>query len=309
SLKKSNKRSLEDLNPREQDIRRTSGNTTRIDPFPPSLILEAQTQVACDEAVTFTYHFYQSNFPIPLRKTKPRTRRIGIRIPQSNVSTSVADEAITKEMHDGLGRAATTAFSLEADQGNGNISKTQTEATPYGPCSLRTSSEGGLGCYVTMGVVLFRLGLKCSLTCPMNHYSKKVTHLEVVRAQWEAHETARHRMDSDDTEVVEFSTASPQKDNDEITLAERMVNIKKSKAKDKDEEYAQQVQAQWVSDEVRIAQVSLAQAKQWDDVQAHIPAYKDLAQRMVEEERGSLSIKERSRLLTEFVELKRILNS
>nr|GFA58517.1 putative reverse transcriptase domain-containing protein [Tanacetum cinerariifolium] len=43
-LKKSKKRSIEYLKPREQDIRRTSGNTTRIDPFPPSLILEAQTQ-------------------------------------------------------------------------------------------------------------------------------------------------------------------------------------------------------------------------------------------------------------------------
>nr|GEV53459.1 hypothetical protein [Tanacetum cinerariifolium] len=44
SLKKSKKRILEDLKPREQDTKRTSGNTTRIDPFPPSLIREAQTQ-------------------------------------------------------------------------------------------------------------------------------------------------------------------------------------------------------------------------------------------------------------------------
>nr|GEY23405.1 reverse transcriptase domain-containing protein [Tanacetum cinerariifolium] len=43
SLKKSKKRILEDLKNQEQDTRRTSGNTTRIDPFPPSLILEAQT--------------------------------------------------------------------------------------------------------------------------------------------------------------------------------------------------------------------------------------------------------------------------
>nr|GEW91881.1 hypothetical protein [Tanacetum cinerariifolium] len=45
SLKKSKKQIFEDLKAREQDTRRTSGNTTRIDPFPPSLILEAQTQV------------------------------------------------------------------------------------------------------------------------------------------------------------------------------------------------------------------------------------------------------------------------
>ncbi|GJS67047.1 hypothetical protein Tco_0681611 [Tanacetum coccineum] len=45
SLKKSKKRIFEDLKPREQDTRRTSGNTTRNDPFPPFLLLEAQTQV------------------------------------------------------------------------------------------------------------------------------------------------------------------------------------------------------------------------------------------------------------------------
>nr|GEU57190.1 putative reverse transcriptase domain-containing protein [Tanacetum cinerariifolium] len=49
SLKKSKNQILIDLKPREQDTRRTSGNTTRIDTFPPSLILEAQTQVASDD--------------------------------------------------------------------------------------------------------------------------------------------------------------------------------------------------------------------------------------------------------------------
>nr|GEW51189.1 hypothetical protein [Tanacetum cinerariifolium] len=84
------------------------------------------------------------------RKTKTRIRRMGIRIPQSNVPSSVADDNITKEMHDVLGRATTTASSLEAEQGSGNISKTQTKVTPSGPSSLRTSSEGGPGCHVTI---------------------------------------------------------------------------------------------------------------------------------------------------------------
>nr|GEX67254.1 hypothetical protein [Tanacetum cinerariifolium] len=47
---------------------------------------------------------------------------MGIRIPQSNVPSSVANEAITKEMHDGLVRATTTASSLEAEQGSGDSS-------------------------------------------------------------------------------------------------------------------------------------------------------------------------------------------
>ncbi|GJT29006.1 putative ribonuclease H-like domain-containing protein [Tanacetum coccineum] len=54
------------------------------------------------------------NISITYRKTRTRTRRICIRIPQSNVLSSVADEAIIKEMHDGLGRATATASRLEA---------------------------------------------------------------------------------------------------------------------------------------------------------------------------------------------------
>ncbi|GJQ90792.1 hypothetical protein Tco_0001931 [Tanacetum coccineum] len=45
SLKKFKKRSPEELKPRSKDTRRTSGNTTRNDPFPPFLIIEAQTQI------------------------------------------------------------------------------------------------------------------------------------------------------------------------------------------------------------------------------------------------------------------------
>ncbi|GJS47871.1 hypothetical protein Tco_0597992 [Tanacetum coccineum] len=91
------------------------------------------------------------NLNITYRKTRKRTRRMGIRIPQSNVLSSVADEAITKEMHDRLGRATTIASSLEAEYGSGNIFKIQTKATPSRPSSPRTSSEGGLWCHVTIG--------------------------------------------------------------------------------------------------------------------------------------------------------------
>nr|GEV84862.1 hypothetical protein [Tanacetum cinerariifolium] len=90
------------------------------------------------------------NISITYRKTRTKTGRMGIRIPQSNVLSSAADEAITKEMHDVLGRSTTTASSLAAEQGSGNISKTQTKATPSGPSSPRTTSEGGPGCHFTM---------------------------------------------------------------------------------------------------------------------------------------------------------------
>ncbi|GJW65725.1 hypothetical protein Tco_0117609 [Tanacetum coccineum] len=229
------------------------------------------------------------NLSITYRKTRNKTRRMGIRIPQYNVLSSVADEAITKEMHDGLGRATTTASSLEAEQGSGNIFKTQTKATPSRPSSRRTSSEGGPWCHVTMGVVLFRLGLKGYLTYPMNHHSEKsgkVTALENELSSTKSvhnkalitltkrvkklekklklkrrsavidsshdEEASLHNEDSskqgrmieeiDEDEnvnlvkskVVDFSTASPQNDDDdEVTLVETLVNIKISVTKDK----------------------------------------------------------------------------
>nr|GEX70981.1 hypothetical protein [Tanacetum cinerariifolium] len=193
------------------------------------------------------------------RKTRTRTRRRGIRIPQSNVPLSVTDEAITKDIHDGLERATTTASSLEVEQeGSGNLSKTQTKATPFGPSSPRTSSEGCLGCHVTMGGSPVQARPERLSNLPneppleesntsqneegsmqllelMNIYTKlsdkdeeasldKVDspkqgrmieeidedeNVNLVKSskQWEAHETVGHRMESNDTKVVDFSTA------------------------------------------------------------------------------------------------------
>ncbi|GJR87886.1 putative ribonuclease H-like domain-containing protein [Tanacetum coccineum] len=257
-------------------------------------------------------------------KTRTRTRRMGIRIPQSNVPTNVADEAITKEMHDRLGRATTTASSLEAEQGSGNINKTQTKATLSGPSSLRTSSEGGPGYYFSMRDSLVQARPKrlsnlpnepplgegntsrsregsmqflelidictkllesvtsleneltrtkavynkalLTLTKRVKKLEKQLKHkrsrvvihsseddepsldvedspkqgrmieeidkdenVNLVKSskQGEAHETAGHTLES------EFSTASPQKDDDDATLAKTLLNIKRSVAKDK----------------------------------------------------------------------------
>nr|GEX17098.1 hypothetical protein [Tanacetum cinerariifolium] len=45
--------------------------------------------------------------------------------------------------------------------------------------------------------------------------------------QWEVHKTIEHTMDS------EFSISRPQKDDDDTTLAETLMNIQRSAAKDK----------------------------------------------------------------------------
>nr|GEW77876.1 hypothetical protein [Tanacetum cinerariifolium] len=80
---------------------------------------------------------------------------------------------LADEMHDGLGRATTTVSSLEAEQGSGNISKTQTKAIPSWLSSLRTSSEGGLGCHFTMGDSPVQARPERLSNLPMNHHSEK----------------------------------------------------------------------------------------------------------------------------------------
>nr|GEW29869.1 retrovirus-related Pol polyprotein from transposon TNT 1-94 [Tanacetum cinerariifolium] len=62
-LNNSKKQSLEDLKLREQDTRRLSGNTTRIDPFPPSLILEAQTQEHVEKG-TIELYFVKTDYQL-----------------------------------------------------------------------------------------------------------------------------------------------------------------------------------------------------------------------------------------------------
>nr|GEW99532.1 hypothetical protein [Tanacetum cinerariifolium] len=218
-------------------------------------------------------------------------------VTDSDKLTFQKDEAITKEMHDGLGRATTTTSSLAAEQGSGNITKTQTKAKPSGLSSSRTSLEGGLGCRFTIGdspvqarperlsnfpyepsleegntsqsgrvltstKVVYNKALITltnrvkKLENQLKHKGRRVVidslddaessldaedspkqgrmikelgkdeNVNLVQSskQGEAQETAEHRM--------EFSTASPQTADDE-TLAETLLNIKRSAAKDK----------------------------------------------------------------------------
>ncbi|GKA25991.1 hypothetical protein Tco_0712100 [Tanacetum coccineum] len=277
---------------------------------------------------------------------------MGIRIPQSDVPSSVADEAIIKEMHDGLVRATTTASSLEAEQGSGNIAKTQTKATSFGPSSLRTSLEGGLGCHFTMRdiPVQDRPERVSNLPNEPPLREDKVTLLEDELASTKAvynkslitltkrvkklekqlnHKRRRTVIDSSEDEGPSLDTKDSPKqgrmmdeidkdenvnfvksrelgklhdttehrmeskhDDDDITLAETLLNIKRSAVKGKaimqeseppnkikkketiqisldeefaksfyeeeqaqilqDEKYAKQVESQWIADEERI---------------------------------------------------------
>ncbi|GJS11236.1 hypothetical protein Tco_0368032 [Tanacetum coccineum] len=116
------------------------------------------------------------------------------------------------------------------------------------------------------------------------------------------------------TASVAVSTASPTRtasvSTDDITLAETLVYIRRSAVKDK--EVAQRIYAEEQAKfkaEQKIARETTVKEPNppdddidWDDVQAQIQANEDLAQKILEEERESLCIEERSRLLAEFID-------
>ncbi|GJS75010.1 hypothetical protein Tco_0724891 [Tanacetum coccineum] len=66
------------------------------------------------------------------------------------IGENVVDEAVHKELGDSLVRATTTASSLEVEQDSGNITKTQSKATPNESSFLGTTSGGGPRCQETM---------------------------------------------------------------------------------------------------------------------------------------------------------------
>nr|GEV43183.1 reverse transcriptase domain-containing protein [Tanacetum cinerariifolium] len=73
-------------------------------------------------------------------------------VPQpSGPTNNVADEAAYKELGDRLVRGATTASSLEAEQDNSNITKTQSKKTPNESSSQGTNLGGGPRFQETIG--------------------------------------------------------------------------------------------------------------------------------------------------------------
>nr|GEW41697.1 hypothetical protein [Tanacetum cinerariifolium] len=115
----------------------------------PTMMVQAQEEI-CEGSANPTdpYHtptIIQPSISQPQKKQKPRkTKRKDTKLPRtSGPTTNVADEAVNKEMDDSLVRAATTASSLEAEHNSGNISKTQSNATPNKSSSQGTDSGGG----------------------------------------------------------------------------------------------------------------------------------------------------------------------
>ncbi|GJU18296.1 hypothetical protein Tco_1146262 [Tanacetum coccineum] len=80
----------------------------------------------------------------PVSSTSRRTTRQESVVPQprSPTQTLVADETVHEERGDSVERAATTATSLDAEQGSGNINRTQSTTIPNDPFPQGIGSGG-----------------------------------------------------------------------------------------------------------------------------------------------------------------------
>ncbi|GKC48133.1 hypothetical protein Tco_1065855 [Tanacetum coccineum] len=87
----------------------------------------------------------------PTMTHRPRKAKRATEISQSSGPISlVTDKTFTKEREEKMERAATTASSLEAEQDNGNINRTQSMATLNEPSPRGTGSSSGLRCQDTI---------------------------------------------------------------------------------------------------------------------------------------------------------------
>ncbi|GJT08802.1 putative ribonuclease H-like domain-containing protein [Tanacetum coccineum] len=138
----------------ESTVRRDLKLEDAEDLFPTMLV---QNQMGeCSAMPTDPHHtptITQPSTYQPQKTQKPRKpKRKETQVPQpSGLIDIVADEAVHKELGNSMVRVATTASSLEAEQDNGNITKTRSKATPNEAGSLGTTSGGGLNCQETMG--------------------------------------------------------------------------------------------------------------------------------------------------------------
>ncbi|GJW55416.1 hypothetical protein Tco_0099501 [Tanacetum coccineum] len=132
------------------------GFSGRVTPLFQTMVVQNQSELGeCSTNPTDPHHtptiIQSSNQPQKTQKPR-KPKRKDTQIPQSsNLSDNVANEAVHKELGDSLVMAATTASSLEAEQDNGNITKTRSKVTPNESSSIRTTSGGGLRCQETMG--------------------------------------------------------------------------------------------------------------------------------------------------------------
>ncbi|GJR63839.1 hypothetical protein Tco_0009904 [Tanacetum coccineum] len=132
------------------------GFSGRVTPLFPTMVVQNQYELGESSAMPTDPHHTPTiieSSTQPQKTQKPRKpKRKDTQVPQPSGPTYiVADEDVHKDLGDSLVRATTTASSLEAEQDNGNITKTRSKATPNESSSLGTTLGGGYRFQETMG--------------------------------------------------------------------------------------------------------------------------------------------------------------
>nr|GEU30959.1 putative ribonuclease H-like domain-containing protein [Tanacetum cinerariifolium] len=162
---------------------------------------------------------------------KPKIKNT--QIPQPSDSTEhVADEVVYKKLDDRLMRAATNASSLEAEQDNGNIDKTQSKATPNDVSSPGTTSGGGPRCQKAMGDTIaetrFENVSKLSNDLLLTRVEDTTTTKIIIDA---AHVSTAGEVNA--ASIATTVSVAATITTEEITLAQALMEIKTLKPKAK----------------------------------------------------------------------------
>ncbi|GKD93400.1 hypothetical protein Tco_1373237 [Tanacetum coccineum] len=244
----------------------------------------------------------------PQKTQKPRKpKRKDTQVPQpSDPSENVADDAVHKELGDSLVRAATTAFSLEAEQDSGNITKTRSKATPNESSSLGTTSGGGPRgntlrsdedrlkldelmalCTTLQNMVLDLEKTKTTQQNKIASLKRRVKNLEKksrsrthkLKRLYKVGLTARVECFGDEESLGQNENVVKEVvDAAQVSTAATTVTI--------------------TTEEITLAQarVKTSRASLWDDIQAKIDADYQLAKIMQAQEQEELSIEENATL-------------
>ncbi|GKA35368.1 hypothetical protein Tco_0721859, partial [Tanacetum coccineum] len=217
------------------------------------------------------------------------------------------NKAVHKELGDNLVRAASIASSLEAEQDNGNINKTQSKETPNESSSLRTTLGGGPR-------VLDLEKTKTTQHNGIGSLKRRVKKLEKKNRNYPKQEVAANK-ENDEVNVVEevaqvsvvgnvvstagdattvsaaTTTTATITTVDDITLAQALMEIKSTKPKEKGvviqeliynnnsfTTITRQRLTREKAEKEKEANISLIET--WDDIQAKINADHQLAKRL-----------------------------
>nr|GEU45626.1 putative ribonuclease H-like domain-containing protein [Tanacetum cinerariifolium] len=216
-------------------------------------------------------------------KTRTKTRRIGIRIPQSNVPTSVADEAITKEMHDGLGRATTTASNLEADPVQARPERLSN--LPNEPSleeSNTSRSEEGSMQLLELIDICTKLSEKVTTLENELTSTKAVYNTALITLTKRVKKLEKKIKHKRRRAVIESS--KDEEANDDETLAETLLNIKMSAAKDKGKAIMQEFEPPKEIKKKEMTQISLDDCSKEQEDEEEIVQQEDVVAKQAEEE-------------------------